>query len=63
MEILALLVGRSAVAEQLIGARGDDPVVAPAERRPVAAPTRRRLALALRATADHLAPREPAPAR
>jgi hypothetical protein len=62
MEFLVLLVGRSAVADQLVGARAGDPVLAPAERRGFAGPTRRRLAVALHTTADRVAPREPAPA-
>jgi hypothetical protein len=58
MEPVILLVGRSAVADQLVGARATDPVVEPVERRRVARGTRWRIAVALRATADRLAPAE-----
>jgi hypothetical protein len=58
MEPVILLVGRAAVGDQLIGARATDPVVATVERRPVARGTRRRIAVALRAAADRVAPAE-----
>ncbi len=58
---LALLAVRASLAGQLVGARVDDPVVPHVEHR-VAPRTRSRLAVALHAAADRIAPRPPVPA-
>ena len=57
---LALLAIRAALADQLMGARIDDPVVEEVER-PVAPRTRTWLAGALHAAAVRVAPHAPAP--
>jgi hypothetical protein len=60
MDPLILVVGRMAMAEQLVGALGTDPVIESVEPRPAPRRTRRWVAVALRAAADRLAPVEPA---
>ena len=55
----ALLAVRASMADQLVGARVDDPVVPDVERH-VAPRTRTWLAGALRTAADHSAPSRPA---
>jgi hypothetical protein len=55
----AIIIGRNAVAEQLVGATGCDPVVPFAEPEPaVRQRALARIAAALRSTADRLAPAE-----
>jgi len=62
MDPVMLLIGRDAVARQLVGALAGDPVVEPEPTRPPARRTRRWIAVAMRAAADRIAPRESAPA-
>jgi hypothetical protein len=54
----ALLAVRASIADQLIGARLDDPVVPEVEHH-VAPRTRTWVAGALRSAADHIAPARP----
>jgi hypothetical protein len=57
MSPAAIIIGRNAVAEQLVGALARDPVVPLAEPEPaVRQRALARIAAALRSTADRLAP-------